>query len=111
MNVIGCLKETQKLIEDEGWIQGEFHKEGVGYCLEGAMRKACTFDIDKSNSTPFLEVRRVVGKTLMVNGYRYGPINWNDEPYRTKEEVISLIQKTIYRAQVVELIIGVSGND
>lgn len=72
MNVVECLKDMRHRIEEEGWIQGEFHIEGLGYCLEGAMRYACGLDNDESDYTPFLDTYGVVDKTLKVNGYNRG---------------------------------------
>ena len=86
------LKETRRLLEEEGWIQKSYHKSGEGYCLEGAWRSAC----------------RQTGASLeqSVNSYQYLDdkifrdshtfmTRWNDELGRTKEEVLAVVVEAI----------------
>lgn len=45
-------REAARIIEEEGWIKGDYYKKGQGYCVVGAVRKACGFDPGALMSLP-----------------------------------------------------------
>lgn len=66
----------------------------VSYCAMGAVAKAC----NSFNSTPNkreLDVIHALKSQLTLMNYKGGIITFNDNPDRTKEEVIVLFNRTI----------------
>jgi hypothetical protein len=74
------LRTAAMVIEKHGWVQGKFGSELCGFCILGAMLHTC----DVTNITRaqmFLDT---------ITGL-YGVAHWNDQPGRTKEEVLALL--------------------
>lgn len=77
-------KSIQRLTE-RGWCQGSFEDKDGRCCALGVMGR-----VDDFQSTAFTEAVRYVAMEI---GDDMSIIGWNDNPGRTKEEVISLFQK------------------
>jgi hypothetical protein len=77
------LKEARRLIEEEGWTQGAFHNSR-GYCLVGAVEEATGYSDFGGEVVWELDLQ--LGDNVLY---------WNDKPGRTKEEVVSLLDRTI----------------
>lgn len=95
------LTRVRRLIES-GWTRGawartesgspcwEDNTNAVCWCLSGAVQKV--FSGDESTQTR-IDLTRALVRNLPA-GFWDIPA-WNDEPGRTKEEVLALIDKTI----------------
>jgi hypothetical protein len=75
------LVRARNLIDRHGWQQGDMGNANEGYCIEGACRAA------GSDYGDWSEVRAPLGIAI--------PFVWNDEPGRTKEEVLAVLDAAI----------------
>ena len=86
------IDARQKL--QDGWTRGEYKKEwangDVSYCMLGAIGFSNDHEPD---NTSYLTVPYITKETntTLVSG-------WNDEPLRTQEEVLSVMDKAIARS-------------
>ena len=69
------------LIEERGWCQGEYSRNGR-LCMLGAIRVAEGSDDDASGAVARLRASMNVKF----------PHEWNDDPKRTKEEVVAKLR-------------------
>ena len=93
------LKEARRLIAEKGWTQGSFARHSNGdpigplgdnaacYCALGAIRK--------TGNGPE-QVFAVFALADVVGDY---VSDWNDDPARTKEEVLAAFDEAIRRAE------------
>lgn len=79
------LLRAADLLETKGWIQEQVKSE-KGFCAMGAIYETCELDEVNNDCSCFLcvGVLRKVHEQLS---------DWNDEPGRTKEEVIALLRE------------------
>lgn len=70
-----------QLIEKYGWVQGIYGSLEIGFCAEGAIRAA-----DRHPPMSF-------NTWLQMHNHAYDKVFWNDDPKRTKEEVISALKQ------------------
>lgn len=80
------LSAAADLIEEHGWVQGEYGDEEYGFCVMGAVYAATAehaTDRDRGNA-----VNRLAG-SLGYNAVVY----WNDSIAKSKEEVITALRK------------------
>lgn len=96
------LEEARRLLEKEGWIQGDFHRTGEGYCALGALRQVvyegycvvgaghhmCGGSAGVIFSEAYQRLQSQVGGRGTVAW-------WNDRPERTAEDVIMLFEKAL----------------
>lgn len=83
------LLDAADLIEEKGWIQGANWRPGLGYCVFGAINKVTQNDLAFSDA-----VGRVLTEIGRLNQPWTGGIaRWNDEPGRTKDEVLAALRK------------------
>ena len=78
--------KAYKVIQKYGWVQGDYGNTKDGFCIIGALRYAGSWK----------RLARKVGKVLDVpaDPIMQGYISdWNDNPVRTKKEVIALLKK------------------
>lgn len=80
-----CAKAAE-LIREHGWVQGRFGDKRSGYCLDGALNLAYSGH-PRSCNTP-IGVRKLVGGIIGRNHVR-----WNDDPLRTVEEVLAVLDE------------------
>jgi hypothetical protein len=87
-----------KLIEATGWCQGESAKDDRGRSIYARHPQACSFCLmgaidlvyDVGNySKAFIKVLEAVNKLEQKRTY---VSEWNDDPERTKEEVVNLLK-------------------
>lgn len=81
------LQEARKTIAEKGWIQGKFHGDNGEFCLSGAINRVLPMDIDLSDIHYEQRIHDVIGTRNFVR--------WNDNPSRTKEEVLEMLDKAI----------------
>jgi hypothetical protein len=94
MNSLDVLRGARDLINGSGWTQGDFYNCD-GYCLDGALLEANlqlhgTRLQDRVTFDTYYEARE-----LLRGGCFGDVIGWNDEPGRTKEEVVDLLDRVI----------------
>jgi hypothetical protein len=84
------LAQAKGVIETEGWIQGDLFN-ALGVCPEGAMKFAAIHHM-----TPGWHEGRKAFRDKIYEMYGELSISrWNDEPGRTKREVLEVFEKTI----------------
>ena len=76
------LKEAAQIIEEHGWVQGKPGRPGEGYCMVGAIQEVSGF-------TPCLITAVGLVRSITQEDLAY----WNDQPGRTKEEVLHVLRK------------------
>lgn len=74
--------KPSEVIKKYGWIQGAMGNRDIGYCLMGAMYAAA-----KRNSDEFYRIFKKLNRKVAK-----APLDWNDNPKRTKEEVINMLE-------------------
>ena len=89
MTTIDILTEAKRLIEKNGFIQESFVKwdeitETVKYCASGAILVAGEYD----DTDEALEAMCSATECSVIT-------SWNDEPGRTKKEVLDAFDKAI----------------
>ena len=91
------LDAAADCIERLGWTQGRMRDE-CGVCLWGAIRTASEALNECSVIARFLEYRVVHRLSAMATGY-LALAAWNDEPDRTKQQVLDLLRKAAKEAR------------
>lgn len=86
MTVSNLLQEARALIE-RGWCQGEFQIEEQ-YCVIGAIETAR----EKYSARTGITAQKVL---WLHSGGGCSLPNWNDQPGRTKEEVLALFDRAL----------------
>lgn len=86
--------KPSELLEKKGWCQHVYARNAAGVPVMYDNESACRFCI--------LGAMEAAGKNLdelkrlrahMINKYKSDPASWNDQPGRTKEEVIALLKE------------------
>jgi hypothetical protein len=103
-DLLGVLRAARKRIEDD-WAQGAFCRSGL-VCTAGAVLIEAGWDVEPTHAThpdkfawwtePALVL---VAKEL---GFEEGAMDvpkWNDHPFRTKEEVLALVDRVIAKEE------------
>lgn len=85
------LREAKALLLKEGWVQHAY-SSAWGFCLAGALRYVAQDDADCAQA-----LEALVSENKFLKGLQ--PLNeiifWNDDPRRTKEQVIDLIDRAL----------------
>ena len=97
MTLSEIFTKAATLIEERGWCRTAFEKEGEGLCLAGAVRLAENGDSSAlpagSLSYPVLcEEFPVNINGVPMPNFTWAT-HWNDDPTRTKEEVVAKLQE------------------
>lgn len=85
------LSAAADLIEEHGWVQGEYGDEEYGFCAMGAVYVAASYsatDRDRGNA---------VNRLAASVGYN-AVVYWNDSIAQSKEEVITALRKAAREA-------------
>ncbi len=104
-DVLEGLKRAKELIE-RGWTQNTlaratdgaptatFAEDAVSFCISGAcVRGAMEIGL------PVWKLDGAIEAALRKHGYHRRIANWNDQPKRTKEEVLALMEEAIRDAK------------
>lgn len=83
------LLKTIALIEEKGWCQGSYQKDGK-VCAKGGIRIACNWPLCDDSS--YDDAVAAVAK-LIVGEVGNSIISWNDTPGRTKNEVLAVLRQ------------------
>lgn len=81
------LKRAKERLETRGWVQGNF-ETARGCCAVGAIIAETLH-----NNDAFYAAENALDEALGM--YAVLITEWNDDPSRTKEEVLSLFDKAI----------------
>lgn len=86
------LKAIRQLIETYGWVQGTYGSWAQGYCLAGALlRVAPTMFATRDEA--------MVAALAPLPASLRGLAIWNDQPGRTKEDVLAFCDRAIARLE------------
>lgn len=92
MNTVDILLGAKEALLRDGWQQGSIYSmEGRRTCLIGACRRAYSGNVMNG------EVDAPVASALLSATDATAVTLWNDEPGRTFNEVIDLIDSTLVR--------------
>jgi hypothetical protein len=95
------LTAARNLLKRKGWCKGHLARaangrivsvdspKAVAWCMIGAIRRVTVASVEQYGFADLL-LQRVIGMPVPV---------WNDDPHRTKEEVIEAFDKAIIRAK------------
>lgn len=87
MNNETIARLAEERIRERGWCQRAFEELDGRVCLLGAVNLACTSCADHSNSVAY-KFRTHLKYELFDD-----PATWNDDPMRTKEEVLAVLRR------------------
>lgn len=94
--IVSLLKQTQKVLNEDGWIQGMLHSP-EGHCLVGGLHLAAKQIDTKYEDTGKTLV--LLGNTLTnMSGRHSGVGQWNDLKSTKRTHVDALIEESIERA-------------
>jgi hypothetical protein len=79
------LLDAADQIETHGWIQHEDGDANSGFCVVGAIFRAFRYEPDSIDQEAIMQLRRYVARDNIVL--------WNDDPNRTKDEVITVLRQ------------------
>lgn len=101
------LLDAAEYLEDFGWCQKRVGSVGGPRCVHGAMLAVIAGEDDYYNDI-FKAANRLLCKHLGLNLYIYSTCgfpagNWNDEPDRTKEEVIAALRAAVFAEESVDV--------
>lgn len=86
-------EKAAEYLEEYGWIQGEAGEPGSARCMVGAMSSALGFSFFLSPlQRPVLDKARNFAEQVLEIWDSYATLAyWNDDPSRTKDEVINVL--------------------
>lgn len=95
--IVGILRQTQEVLNRDGWIQGNLHTP-EGHCLIGGLFKASAeLEVNyKDTEATNLVLRNTL--THMI-GPHSGIGQWNDLKTTKRHQVDELIEEAIERTQ------------
>lgn len=88
------LNKARKTIEQYGWVQRRFGNKSVGYCLWGAIEAALQEEREKI-SPAFRPLFTNGNISCNREAVIIPSVAWNDNKYRTKQEVLALLSKPV----------------
>jgi|688.fasta_scaffold598302_3 hypothetical protein len=83
-----------KLLEATGWCQQEFARDKQSDIVDYRSEEACQFCILGAINRVYLDTKHhsILDNHLLQKGI-HDVVEWNDNPMRTKEEVIELLKE------------------
>lgn len=98
MTVAEQLNAAADYIEEHGWCQNAYEDDNGGVCASGALREVGRQAFGPGGvgmfSVPYRLALTVVGRKLPAM-----LCDWNDEPGRTKEEVVAMFREAAKQAE------------
>lgn len=101
LNSLQVLQTARKFLDDYGWIQGDYGHEDIGFCAIGAIWTAVWKFFPRGTGEQRERGGRLAGraakqlKDSIAWPFSSTLASWNDEPGRTKEEVLALFDSAI----------------
>lgn len=93
MSVKRVLEGAVEIVQN-GWIQNAAHNEDrTAYCVLGALEQAAGIDDRWNDHALYKEAELMLKKFLQ----RTDIFTWNDDPARTKEDVILALKQTAHQ--------------
>jgi hypothetical protein len=97
------FRATAELLRRDGWIQDLDTNADGNRCLVQALDTICASQSRKVRSRYHTDILDPLRKTLREQwGWNESAIDWNDEPGRTAEEVITLLEQTAEKLEADE---------
>ncbi len=95
------IEKAAELIRANGWQQGSFGYESTPVCARGAIREICRKNSFYRNPVAILtKITKVIADQYPEMASKSEHLSdsgkiilWNDQPGRTKEEVIAVFEK------------------
>lgn len=110
--IVEILEEARGIITD-GWAQGAFYREGGAYCTTGAIAESSgiMIETDEGGKAPdttatghdlYIEACWHVADAIKLESDK--PVDdalaqWNDEPWRTRDEVVEAFTAAVKERQ------------
>lgn len=96
-NVASPFLRAAEIIRQDGWTQGHYECADGSVCLIGALRLAFGYEPewgppgedDAPDHSPYYTAYSQIHTETVC-----GPEAWNDMPVRTKDEVLTLLERT-----------------
>lgn len=99
----GHLDRARMVIEQVGWTQGLMRGEDGGVCLLKALTLTAESDgVDYAESTTYVAGTYLDLMVHVVTGRPGWFLGWNDEPDRTRDEVLALVREAAAFARAHE---------
>lgn len=95
------LRKARELIETKGWTQGAYARSAKGEPVDWYNKRACQFCLNGAlNYAEGLAFVSYDGRELIREAVgQPNTIKWNDEPTRTKAEVLAVFDRAIALAE------------
>jgi len=94
------LRRAADLIEEHGWVQGEYGNKRKGYCVIGALGREA---LPMTYHDAVVRLDAALPDTFPEKTSRFQRlVEWNDTPGRTRDEVLQLFRKAAGDEQAVE---------
>ena len=90
MKTSEVIREARNLLFERGWTKNYLKNAAGNVCLRGALMWAATGGIDWSAWDKISPAESIISSKL-INGMNVA--SWNDEPSRTFDEVIEVLDK------------------
>lgn len=90
MKTVDILIAARKKLVKYGWVQGHYGCEDDGFCALGAIFNASGDNASYTENTAKKYLEAVVGGSIP---------NYNDNPHRTKADVLAAYDKAIKNAR------------
>lgn len=82
------LREAADLIETEGWITGNYHLEGSGYCAVGAISAAADSYDGPLQREAYEHLRDEINRWKWLSSKTSSIVRWNDFHAKNATHVI-----------------------
>lgn len=102
MNIKEILEKSIEVLHSLDWIQGETYTQVnnkiTGVCAIGAVYVACgrTLSSGVNGNTSPIATCRALSHWLLTEKFISGIETFNDDPFTTKEDVISMFKEVLY---------------
>ena len=86
------LRKAAEYLETYGWCQGYYRRDGGERCLMGAVAEVLHASSNGNNAAACRRYEEMKS-ALRPSINQREPVNWNDTPGRTAEEVIAKLRE------------------
>lgn len=97
-SVLEVLVATRWILQNVGWVQGQYHKyvdgEIIGVCLMSALRLVDTQHVNHQIQARGLLYQDIEAEAVDIDE-TFALGSWNDQKGRKKEDVIALLTQII----------------
>lgn len=99
-NSVEILETARNAIRTYGWVQGYYGRKEEGFCLNGALRYAATGEaftppgFGTRERDSYKEAGAILWELIKPSG-KISMTHWNDAAFRTKTEVLDILERAI----------------